>query len=97
MNYFQKVVMDEAKNNNQNRMAASSGISNPAGLGGAGEGVRHGLRPCPQGIQSSRLGVSGPAHGSGAAQLASGAGCTERCRTCRHILDAVQGPRAPAL
>ena len=37
MNYFQKVVMDEAKNNNQNRINASSGISNPAGLGGAGE------------------------------------------------------------
>ena len=33
MNYFQKVVMEEAKTNNQNRIAASSGISNPNALG----------------------------------------------------------------
>ena len=37
MNYFQKVVQEEAKTNNQNRMAASSGISNPNALGAGGE------------------------------------------------------------
>ena len=30
--------MEEAKTNNQNRIAASSGISNPTGLGGGMDG-----------------------------------------------------------